>query len=87
MPIDTDEDNEEIATPAYPTTYKDEVKKLKKIIKEIQKNHDNLLDAAKYNAKESSARIKDLEDKFNKVSNIAEALAFTATGKDPGEIL
>jgi hypothetical protein len=75
--MDTDEDEEEIATPAHPATHEDEVKKLKKIIKEMQKNHDNLLDAAKYNAKESSARIKDLEDKFNKVSDIAEAL-----GKD-----
>jgi Mg2+ and Co2+ transporter CorA len=106
MPIDTDEDKEEIITPAYPTTYKDKVKKLKKIIKEMQKNYNNLLDATKYNTKELSTRIKDLEDKFNKVSDITEALskdtnnsqrlykehikytaAFTATGKDLGEIL
>jgi glutathionylspermidine synthase len=75
--MDTDDDEEAIVTPAYPAMHENKVKKLKKIIREMQKNHDNLLDAAKYNAKESSTRIKDLEDKFNKVSDIAETL-----GKD-----
>jgi hypothetical protein len=35
MPIDTDKESKEDITPVYPNTYKDEIKKLRKKLKEL----------------------------------------------------
>jgi archaellum component FlaC len=64
MPIDTN--NEE-----------DKIKKLKRTIKEIKKQYNNLLDAAKYNSNKAKAKIKALDKKIENITNIAETL-----GKD-----
>jgi archaellum component FlaC len=76
MPIDTDDEEEEILE-THPVSHKDEVKKLKRTIKEIKKQYNNLLDAAKYNSNEAKAKIKALDKKIENITNIAETL-----GKD-----
>jgi DNA repair exonuclease SbcCD ATPase subunit len=77
MPIDIDDEEEEEILETYPVSHKDEVKKLKRTIKEIKKQHDNLLDAAKYNSNEAKAKIKALNEKIENITNITETL-----GKD-----
>jgi hypothetical protein len=49
--MDTDKEEEE-PLETHPVSHKDKVKKLKRTIKEIKKQHNNLLDATKYNAKD-----------------------------------
>lgn len=77
IPMDTDDDEEE-PVEIHPSSHEAEVKKLKRTIRGMQKDHDNFLDAAKHNSRESASRIKDLEEKLNKVASLAEALGMDA---------
>jgi hypothetical protein len=47
MLIDTDREEREILTPAHPSTHKEEVKKLRKRLKELGAAHNALLNSAK----------------------------------------
>jgi outer membrane translocation and assembly module TamA len=77
MPIDTDNKEEEEVLKTHPASHKDEVKKLKRTIKEMKKQYNNLLDATKYNSNKAKVKIKALNEKIENITNIAETL-----GKD-----
>jgi archaellum component FlaC len=75
--MDTNNKEEEGILKTHLINHKDEVKKLKRTIKEIKKQYNNLLDATKYNSNEAKAKIKALNEKIENITNIAETL-----GKD-----
>jgi DNA repair exonuclease SbcCD ATPase subunit len=72
MPMDIDDEEEILET--HPASHKDKVKKLKRTIKEIKKQYNNLLDAAKYNSNKAKAKIKALNKKIENITNITETL-------------
>ncbi|KAJ0128322.1 Ankyrin-1 [Fusarium oxysporum f. sp. albedinis] len=76
--METDEEDEIQSPPIHPNSHEDEVKKLKKRLRDLGKQHDTLLDNAKNNAKIAQKLYKE---------HIEHTAALTATGKDPGEIL
>ncbi|EWZ28053.1 hypothetical protein FOZG_18237 [Fusarium oxysporum Fo47] len=79
VPIETDEEEEEIQDPPiHPNSHKDEVKKLKKRLRDLGKQHNTLLDNAKNNTKIAQNRIKALEKKVADLAEIAESLRRTA---------
>ncbi|SCO90093.1 uncharacterized protein FRV6_14221 [Fusarium oxysporum] len=94
LPIETDEEEGDIQSPPiHPNSHEDEVKKLKKKLRNLREQHNTLLDNAKNNAKIAQNRIEALEKKVADLAEIAESLGKTAehtliaTGKDPREIL
>ncbi|EXK32611.1 hypothetical protein FOMG_11505 [Fusarium oxysporum f. sp. melonis 26406] len=60
--------------PIYLNSYKDKVKKLKKRLHDLGKQHNTLLDNAKNNAKIAQNRIKALEKKVADLAEIADLL-------------
>ncbi|RYC81002.1 hypothetical protein BFJ63_vAg16115 [Fusarium oxysporum f. sp. narcissi] len=77
--IETDEEEEEIQSPPiHLNSYKDKVKKLKKRLRNLGKQHDTLLDNAKNNAKITQNRIEALEKKVADLAEITESLGKTA---------
>ncbi|KAJ0128883.1 Uncharacterized protein HZ326_28027 [Fusarium oxysporum f. sp. albedinis] len=78
VPIETDEEDEIQSPPIHPNSHEDEVKKLKKRLRDLGKQHDTLLDNAKNNAKIAQNRIKALEKKVANLAEIAESLGKTA---------
>ncbi|RFN43825.1 hypothetical protein FIE12Z_11938, partial [Fusarium flagelliforme] len=87
LPMDTEDEEEEEIAPAHPSSHKDEVIKLKRKIRELKKQHNELLNAARYNSEVAKTKIEDLEGRVTNIAGIAENLALALTGKDPGEIL
>jgi DNA repair exonuclease SbcCD ATPase subunit len=75
MLIDTNKEEGEVITPAHLSTHEEEVKKLKKRLKELGKAHNALLDNAKQNSRIAQTKIKDLEKKFEIINDIAKALS------------
>ncbi|SCO87505.1 uncharacterized protein FRV6_11632 [Fusarium oxysporum] len=79
VPMETDEEEGEIQSPPiHPSSHKDEVKKLKKKLRNLGEQHNTLLDNAKDNTKIAQNRIKALEKKVDDLTEIAEALGKTA---------
>ncbi|EXK25952.1 hypothetical protein FOMG_17432 [Fusarium oxysporum f. sp. melonis 26406] len=64
--------------PIYLNSHEDEVKKLKKKLRNLGKQYNTLLDNAKNNAKIAQNRIKALEKKVADLAEIAELLGKTA---------
>ncbi|EWY96163.1 hypothetical protein FOYG_04977 [Fusarium oxysporum NRRL 32931] len=85
--METDEEDEIQSPPIHPNSHEDEVKKLKKRLRNLGKQYDTLLDNAKNNAKIAQNRIEALEKKKLYKEYIEHTAALAATGKDPGEIL
>lgn len=78
VPMETDEEDEIQSPPIHPNSHEDEVKKLKKRLRDLGKQHDTLLDNAKNNAKIAQNRIEALEKKVADLAEIAESLGKTA---------
>ncbi|RFN43824.1 hypothetical protein FIE12Z_11940 [Fusarium flagelliforme] len=74
LPMDTEDKEEEEIALAHPSSYKDEVTKLKRKIQELKKQHDELLNAARYNSKVAKTKIEDLEGRVTNIAGIAENL-------------
>jgi hypothetical protein len=72
--MDTDGEEGEVITPAHPSTHEEEVKKLRKRLKELGTAHDALLNSAKQNSRIAQSKIENLEEKFETINNIAKAL-------------
>ncbi|KAL9563998.1 hypothetical protein ACKAV7_011858 [Fusarium commune] len=72
--IETDEEGEIQSPPIYPNSHEDEVKKLKKKLRDLGEQHNTLLDNAKNNAKIAQNRIEALEKKVADLAEIAELL-------------
>ncbi|RKK14787.1 hypothetical protein BFJ66_g6732 [Fusarium oxysporum f. sp. cepae] len=64
--------------PIHLNSHEDEVKKLKKKLRDLGEQHNTLLDNAKNNAKIAQNRIKALEKKVANLAEIAESLRRTA---------
>jgi DNA repair exonuclease SbcCD ATPase subunit len=75
MLIDTNREEGEILTPAYLSTHKEEVKKLRKRLKELRAVHNTLLNSAKQNSRIAQSKIENLEEKFEIINDIAKALS------------
>ncbi|CZS80735.1 unnamed protein product [Fusarium graminearum] len=69
----SDEDEDEIA-PIVPNSHEDEVKKLKRKIRILNKRHNEILDAAKFNSQVAEGKIKDLEASVANLADIAQGL-------------
>ncbi|KAL9561754.1 hypothetical protein ACKAV7_014016 [Fusarium commune] len=78
VPMETDEEGEIQSPPIYPNSHEDEVKKLKKKLRDLGEQHNTLLDNAKNNAKITQNRIEALEKKVADLAEIAELLRKTA---------
>ncbi|RKK68678.1 hypothetical protein BFJ69_g13423 [Fusarium oxysporum] len=77
--METDEEEGDIQSPPiYPNSHEDEVKKLKKKLRNLGEQHNTLLDNAKNNAKIAQNRIEALEKKVADLAEIAELLGKTA---------
>ncbi|KAL9572139.1 hypothetical protein ACKAV7_003717 [Fusarium commune] len=74
VPMETDEEGEIQSPPIHPSSHEDEVKKLKKKLRNLGEQHNTLLDNAKNNAKIAQNRIEALEKKVTDLAGIAEAL-------------
>ncbi|RFN44858.1 hypothetical protein FIE12Z_10898, partial [Fusarium flagelliforme] len=74
LPIDTEDEEEEEIALAYPSSHKDEVTKLKRKIRELKKQYDELLNAARYNSEVAKTKIEDLEGRVTNIAGIAENL-------------
>ena len=62
VPMDTDEEEEGEITPAHPSTHEGEVKKLRKKLRDLGAQHDNLLESAKKNSRIAQDKIGKLEE-------------------------
>ncbi|KAI8402590.1 hypothetical protein FOFC_17905 [Fusarium oxysporum] len=78
VPMETDEEGEIQSPPIHPNSHEDEVKKLKKKLRDLGEQHNTLLDNAKNNAKIAQNRIEALEKKVADLAEIAESLGKTA---------
>ncbi|SCO87530.1 uncharacterized protein FRV6_11657 [Fusarium oxysporum] len=79
VPMETDEEEGDIQNPPiHPNSHEDEVKKLKKKLRNLGEQHNTLLDNAKNNAKIAQNRIEALEKKVADLAEIAESLGKTA---------
>ncbi|KAF5975342.1 gag poly [Fusarium coicis] len=78
VPMDTDDEEEEEIVSAHPSTHEDELTKLKRRLKHLSQQHDELLSNAKNNARISQDRIEDLEGKVANLTNLGEALGAEA---------
>ncbi|SCO87743.1 uncharacterized protein FRV6_11870 [Fusarium oxysporum] len=79
IPMETDKEEGEIQSPPiHPSSHEDEVKKLKKKLRNLGEQHNTLLDNAKNNAKIAQNRIEALEKKVADLAEIAESLGKTA---------
>ncbi|TXC02818.1 hypothetical protein FocTR4_00002323 [Fusarium oxysporum f. sp. cubense] len=76
--METDEEGEIRSLPIHPSSHEDEVKKLKKKLRNLGEQHNTLLDNAKNNAKIAQNRIEALEKKVADLAEIAESLGKTA---------
>jgi hypothetical protein len=76
--METDEEGEIQSPPIHPNSHEDEVKKLKKKLRDLGEQHNTLLDNAKNNAKIAQNRIEALEKKVADLAEIAESLGKTA---------
>ncbi|KAF4333576.1 gag poly [Fusarium beomiforme] len=74
VPMDTDEEGEEEITPAHPSSHKDEVKKLKRKLRDLGQQHNVLLDNAKNNAKVAQSKIETLEEQVAKLLSRTEEM-------------
>ncbi|KAH7468361.1 hypothetical protein FOMA001_g15869 [Fusarium oxysporum f. sp. matthiolae] len=74
VPMETDEEGEIQSPPIHPNSHEDEVKKLKKKLRDLGEQHNTLLDNAKNNAKIAQNRIEALEKKVADLAEIAESL-------------
>ncbi|TVY61124.1 hypothetical protein Focb16_v012918 [Fusarium oxysporum f. sp. cubense] len=78
VPMETDEEGEIESPPIHPSSHKDEVKKLKRKLRNLGEQHNTLLDNTKNNTKIAQNRIKALEKKVADLAEIAESLRKTA---------
>ncbi|GKU10828.1 unnamed protein product, partial [Fusarium langsethiae] len=78
IPMDTGDEGEEQIAPAYPNTHEDEVRKLRKKLKHLSEQHNNLLENAKNNARIAQTKIETLESKVNDIASLAEKLGIEA---------
>ncbi|RFN43553.1 gag polyprotein [Fusarium flagelliforme] len=74
LPMDTGDEGEDDIAPAHPSSHEDEVAKLKRRLRDLNKRHDELLNAAKFNSEVAKNKIEDLEAKVAHVTNLAEGL-------------
>ncbi|RFN43434.1 gag polyprotein, partial [Fusarium flagelliforme] len=74
LPMDTEDEEEEEIAPAHPSSHEDEVTKLKRKIRELKKQHNELLNAARYNSEVAKTKIEDLEGRVTNIAGIAENL-------------
>ncbi|KAL9561843.1 hypothetical protein ACKAV7_014105 [Fusarium commune] len=73
VPMDTDEDEGEI-TPAHPSTHEGEVKKLKKKLRDLGAQHNNLLKSAKKNSRIAQDKIRKLEEQVKLLLDCTNAI-------------
>ncbi|CEI70973.1 unnamed protein product [Fusarium venenatum] len=76
MPMNTDDDEEGeiVAPPMHPKSHKDEVKKLRRRLKHLREQHDELLNSARRNATISQGKIERLEEQVGNLTSIAKGL-------------
>ncbi|WXC44437.1 hypothetical protein QX201_004171 [Fusarium graminearum] len=74
IPMDTEDEEEEGITRIHPSTHEDEVTKLKRKLRALNKRHDDLLDAAKFNSEVAKNKIEELEGKVAHIADIADNL-------------
>ena len=72
--METDKEGEIQSPPIYLSSYEDEVKKLKKKLRNLGEQHNTLLDNTKNNTKITQNRIKALKEKIANLAEITELL-------------
>ena len=76
--MDTEEEEEEEIAPAHPSSHEEEVAKLRRKLRHLDRQHNTLLDNAKENSRIAQTRIEELEKKVTKLTDLAEALGAEA---------